>query len=220
MYQSIAPWHAPYKVDREDVLPDSKYEKPGNSGLSSAKAARGVAEDMLTKALDAADLNEAKMYTRLGMELIQDMKYFLAVAANETATQDAYTSAGTVMRAAMPTRATSYSDERLHPYTPFQMSTPDSNDWTRKRKGGWWLRRGLRMDAMRYWYQFSDFSRFPGLVYFSNIPDMLCKLLGEFGEAKARMREYNQKTLVESAGFWLLAVHQLLEDTKGARATP
>ena len=31
---------------------------------------------------------------------------------------------------------------------------------------------------------------------------------------------YNQKTLVESAGFWLLAVHQLLEDTKGARATP
>ena len=32
-----------------------RYEKPGNSGLSSAKAARGVAEDMLTKAPRGAE---------------------------------------------------------------------------------------------------------------------------------------------------------------------
>ena len=49
------------------------------------------------------------------------------------------------------------------------------------------LRSNAELSRARY--QFSDFSRFPGLVYFSNIPDMLCKLLGEFGEAKARMRE-------------------------------
>merc|ERR1711904_10553 len=85
------------------------------------------------------------------MELIQDMKYFLAVASNDTNTKDSYSSAGKVMRVATPTAATSYSDKPLHPFTPFQMSTPDSNDWTRKRKGGWWLRRGLRVDARRFY---------------------------------------------------------------------
>ncbi|CAE7399924.1 unnamed protein product [Symbiodinium natans] len=50
------------------------------------------------------------------------------------------------------------------------MSNRDSNDWTRMRKGGWWLRRGPRFDAMRYWHQFSDFARFPGLQYFAGRP--------------------------------------------------
>merc|ERR1719482_293514 len=119
MYQSIAPWHAPYRVEREDPPLETFEKRTDQNGLGSAKAARGVAEDMLTKALDAEDLASAKMYARLGMELIQDMKYFLAVASNETADKDSYTSAGTVMRAALPTRAKSYSDKRLHPYTPF-----------------------------------------------------------------------------------------------------
>merc|ERR1719387_3213273 len=103
MYQSIAPWHAPYRVEREDPPLEIFEKRTDQNGLGSAKAARGVAEDMLTKALDAEDLNSAKMYARLGMELIMDMKYFLAVASNETSSKDSYSSAGKVMRAAVPT---------------------------------------------------------------------------------------------------------------------
>merc|ERR1712113_934490 len=81
-----------------------------------------------------------------------------------------------------------------HPYTPFQMSTRDSNDWTRMRKGGWWLRRGVRFDAMRYWYQFSDFARFPGLQYFANLPESICLSASFDAQAvSAKMRRYNER---------------------------
>ena len=30
-----------------------------------------------------------------------------------------------------------YPEDLWHPYTPFQMSPVDSNDWTRMRKAGW-----------------------------------------------------------------------------------
>merc|ERR1712039_852457 len=98
-----------------------------------------------------------------------------------------------------------------HPYTPFQMSTRDSNDWTRMRKGGWWLRRGVRFDAMRYWYQFSDFARFPGLQYFHNLPDLFC-LAASFDAqaASEKMRRYNERTLLHSSAFWVQGFTQLL----------
>eukprot|EP00931_Biecheleriopsis_adriatica_P018501 TRINITY_DN12950_c0_g1_i2.p1 TRINITY_DN12950_c0_g1~~TRINITY_DN12950_c0_g1_i2.p1 ORF type:complete len:103 (-),score=7.45 TRINITY_DN12950_c0_g1_i2:181-489(-) len=42
------------------------------------------------------------------------------------------------------------------------MSPIDSNDFTRMRKGTWWLRRGVRFDAMRYWYQWHALLRCDG----------------------------------------------------------
>merc|ERR1712066_35628 len=90
-----------------------------------------------------------------------------------------------------------------HPYTPFQMSNRDSNDWTRMRKGGWWLRRGIRFDAMRYWYQYSDFARFPGLLRFANVAEFLCMSRSlQVHTATDRMRRYNRRTLAHSAAFW------------------
>merc|ERR550537_109653 len=84
MYSSTMPGHRPYSVPQEDVPVEQYQVRTDQNGLGSAKAARGVAEDMITKALDAEDLSTAKMYARLGLELIQDMKYFLAVASNGT----------------------------------------------------------------------------------------------------------------------------------------
>merc|ERR1711977_479099 len=84
--------------------------------------------------------------------------------------------------------------EPWHPYTPFQMSTQDSNDWTRMRKGGWWLRRGVRFDAMRYWYQYSDFARFPGLQTFPNVAELLCMSTTLDVQAiSEKMRRHNEK---------------------------
>ncbi|CAJ1367110.1 unnamed protein product [Effrenium voratum] len=98
-----------------------------------------------------------------------------------------------------------------HPYTPFQMSTRDSNDWTRMRKGGWWLRRGARFDAMRYWHQFSDFARFPGLQYFANIPELLCQAQSmDIPAITQAMYEYNQITLAHSSAFWADALLELM----------
>mmetsp|Transcript_67764 Transcript_67764/g.220602 ORF Transcript_67764/g.220602 Transcript_67764/m.220602 type:complete len:165 (-) Transcript_67764:77-571(-) len=94
---------------------------------------------------------------------------------------------------------------------PPQMSTRDSNDWTRMRKGGWWLRRGVRFDAMRYWYQFSDFSRFPGISYFQNLPELICMAQSmDVHAAAAAMRRHNEQTLVHSAAFWTSSLAELL----------
>merc|ERR1712066_505367 len=102
----------------------------------------------------------------------------------------------------MAPAARSDSADPWHPYTPFQMSTRDPNDWTRMRKGGWWLRRGVRFDAMRYWYQFSDFARFPGLQYFSNLPELFCVAQSfDVHKTAETMRRHNERTLVTSATF-------------------
>merc|ERR1711941_38353 len=98
-----------------------------------------------------------------------------------------------------------------HPYTPFQMSPRAPNDWTRMRKGGWWLRRGARFDVMRYWYQFSDFARFPALQYFSNFPELLCMSQSlDVHAISERMRRYNEETLVHSVHFWVHTLVRLL----------
>merc|ERR1712216_136675 len=92
-----------------------------------------------------------------------------------------------------------------------QAFTLDSNDWTRMRKGGWWLRRGIRFDAMRYWYQYSDFARFPGLQRFSNVAELLCMSMTLDGQAiSEKMRRHNEKTLVHSASFWVHAIVELM----------
>eukprot|EP00746_Dinoflagellata_sp_MGD_P048975 gnl/MRDRNA2_/MRDRNA2_221765_c0_seq1.p1 gnl/MRDRNA2_/MRDRNA2_221765_c0~~gnl/MRDRNA2_/MRDRNA2_221765_c0_seq1.p1 ORF type:complete len:155 (+),score=27.34 gnl/MRDRNA2_/MRDRNA2_221765_c0_seq1:3-467(+) len=142
------------------------------------------------------------------------MKYFLLIAENKTQEEDSYSSAGVIRRNTAtdaekatfempPSLPPNTSAGEWHPYTPFQMSTRESNDYTRMRKGGWWLRRGVRFDAMRYWYQFSDFARFPGLTYFDSIPDLLCKAKSlDIPSVTALMREYNAKTLVHSSAFW------------------
>lgn len=186
-------------------------------GLSSARAARGIAEDMLTRAMNATTFEEQRQYVSSGLDLIKDMAYFLSAATNSTA-EDSYTSMGKVSRIAhvpVPTEANKQvTEEPWHPYTPFQISPDDSNEWTRMRKSGWWLRRGVRFDAMRYWYQFSDFYRFPGISYFSSIPDLLCNMMeADIPSMVATMEDYNQKTLQQSKRFWKHAVSQLRFDS-------
>lgn len=112
---------------------------------------QGVAEDMLSRVESAKTLHEAKTYANLARDLIKDMQYFLALASNQTFTAEMYTSGGTVLRSLqkskLQTRKLTYNTSiDWHPYTPFQMSEADSNDWTRKRRGGWWLRRGTKIE--------------------------------------------------------------------------
>jgi len=231
LYQSIMPGHIPPYAEFAEM--EAFKENPGppdpSVGISSAKAARGVAEDMLTRGLSAPDLDTTRQYLKAALELMQDMKYFLTVAENKT-DEDSYTSMGFVRRStpkhsvnssgatlaqdvsgAVLGKANRSESKPWHPYTPFQMSTRDSNDWTRMRKGGWWLRRGVRLDAMRYWYQFSDFARFPGLTYFENLPELLCLSESiDIGTISEKMRRYNERTLVRSATFWLHSLTKLL----------
>eukprot|EP00429_Kryptoperidinium_foliaceum_P062109 CAMPEP_0176083718 /NCGR_PEP_ID=MMETSP0120_2-20121206/41888_1 /TAXON_ID=160619 /ORGANISM="Kryptoperidinium foliaceum, Strain CCMP 1326" /LENGTH=484 /DNA_ID=CAMNT_0017417509 /DNA_START=60 /DNA_END=1510 /DNA_ORIENTATION=+ len=229
MYQAIMPGHTPPHVEFADA--EEYKEKSGppdpKTGMASAKTARGVAEDMLTRGLAAPDVETAKQYLKAALELVQDMRYFLTVAENKTH-EDSYSSMGVVRRSAIAaatpgapapglSAAAASAAERAqrmaaaagdrtapwHPYTPFQMSPRDSNDWTRMRKGGWWLRRGVRFDAMRYWYQYSDFARFPGLRYFSNLPELICMAQSlDVHAAAAEMRRYNEESLIHSAAFW------------------
>eukprot|EP00928_Gymnodinium_smaydae_P090055 TRINITY_DN73906_c0_g1_i1.p1 TRINITY_DN73906_c0_g1~~TRINITY_DN73906_c0_g1_i1.p1 ORF type:complete len:835 (+),score=90.29 TRINITY_DN73906_c0_g1_i1:78-2507(+) len=238
MYQSIRPGHVPPRAEfaQEEIFKERSGPPDPAVGMSSAKAARGVAEDMLTRGMDSDDLATAHQYLKAALDLIKDMKYFLAVAENRTDV-DTYTSMGVVRRAlqvspldapadddavaeSAPTPAgQSEAAEPWHPYTPFQMSPTDSNDWTRMRKGGWWLRRGVRFDAMRYWYQFSDFSRFPGLHYFSNLPELICLAQGlDVYAAAETMRRYNEKTLVHSASFWVQSLAVLMSSDKTSAA--
>ncbi|CAE7258984.1 unnamed protein product [Symbiodinium necroappetens] len=214
LYQAGLPGYTPPFVEfaEADVTPSPPSAA---TGLSSAKAARGVAEDVLSRGLDAADLETAKQYLKAALDLMKDMRYFLAVAENKT-DEDSSTSMGIVRRStsegsrkpaqAIRTRREIPTHPELwHPYTPFQMSPVDSNDWTRMRKGTWWLRRGARFDAMRYWYQYSDFARFPGINYFANLPDLLCMSRSlDIHHASAKMRRYNARTSWANANGWCL----------------
>ncbi|CAD7936528.1 unnamed protein product [Amoebophrya sp. A25] len=230
LYQSVHPRHRRPRAEfaaYDEVQPgnntDGSKETVGPmspaTGLSSAKAARGVTEDMLRRGLDDdLGLAETKAYMIAALDLIMDMKYFLTAAENKTSEEDSYTSAGKVKRYTRANRdqyETSeevlYSDEPWHPYTPFQISPRDSNEWNRMRKGGWWLRRGVRVDAMRYWFQYSDFYRFPGLQYFDNIGDMFCRLeTADLVWITNAMHKYNDESLIESTQFWSDAVLRLL----------
>eukprot|EP00439_Symbiodinium_sp_Y106_P073808 s1310_g13.t19 len=225
LYQAGLPGYAPPFVEFAEA--DATPSPPSAAtGLSSAKAARGVAEDVLSRGLEAADLETAKQiglwqYLKAALDLMKDMRYFLAVAENKT-DEDSSTSMGVVRRstsegsrkprqAIRTRRETPTHPDLWHPYTPFQMSPVDSNDWTRMRKGTWWLRRGARFDAMRYWYQYSDFARFPGINYFANLPDLLCVSRSlDVHDASAKMRRYNEESLVHSVSFWTYSLSKLL----------
>eukprot|EP00392_Amoebophrya_sp_AT5.2_P018077 g18540.t1 len=233
LYQSVHPrWKRPRAKFAEYDEPsggasnstaNSNKESVGPmsvaTGLSSAKAARGVTEDMLRRGLDEKlGLVEVRAYMVSALDLIMDMQYFLNAADNKTAELDSYTSAGKVKRYSKAN--VDQIEERIeyneriteyHPYTPFQMSPRDSNEWNRMRKGGWWLRRGVRVDAMRYWFQYSDFYRFPALQYFDNIGDMFCRLqTADLQWITNAMHKYNDETLLESTRFWTDAVVRLL----------
>ncbi len=79
------------------------------------------------------------------------------------------------------------------------------------RKGSWWLRRGVRVDAMRYWYQYSDFFRFPAIQSFESVPDLFCKIRTlDAQSVSTQMREYNQVTLLESVEMWSDAVIRVM----------
>ncbi|KAF4692568.1 hypothetical protein FOZ60_013052 [Perkinsus olseni] len=209
MYQAVRPGHRPYAVTHgeDDVF-------------ARLTLARDVAENLLLKAMEAAkgqDLETSAMYTGLALDLVRDMKYFLSVALNTTAVEDTYSSVGVIRRRLhreklhhVPPRQARDGELAEFPYTPFQMSTVESYDFTRKRKGIWWLRRHMRLDAMRYWYQYSDFSRFPGLQYFDSIPDLLSKIRDlNAQEVSHMMAEYNRKTLRQTDRFWASVVSRV-----------
>ncbi|CAK9084833.1 unnamed protein product [Durusdinium trenchii] len=217
-YQAIMPNHEPPFCEFEDA--ESGAAESGAPtpqwGLSAAKAARSAAVQTLRRIVTAPDLATAQSMAEATLGLMEDQKYFLMVAANET-DQDSATSMGVVRRAhhgdgsAQPSMSRVKGGQPWHPYTPFQMSTRDSNDWTRMRKGGWWLRRGFRFDAMRYWHQFSDFARFPGLQYFANIPELLCRAQSmDIPSITQAMQSHNQATFAHSAAFWANAALDLL----------
>ena len=124
-----------------------------------------------------------------------------------------YTSMGVVMRSVQQDQGplTYNKTSKWHPYTPFQMSEKDSNDWIRKRRGGWWLRRGVRYDAMRYWYQYSDFQNFPGITYFSSIQELMCQLVDfDVNKITKQMREWNEKTTIDAVDFWSRSLLRLV----------
>ena len=153
------------------------------------------------------------MYGKLAQDLLTDQQYFLALASNQTSEKEMHTSNGVVLRSfKQADRPTEFNhDQPWHPFTPWQMSEADSNDWTRKRKGGWWLRRGIRYDAMRYWYQYSDFQNFPGITYFSSIQELLCQLEDmDVTKITSAMRRWNEQTTIDAIDFWSRALLRLV----------
>lgn len=222
LYQSVHPWHNRPRTKYAEYVSNEKesYGPMGvEKGLNTAITARGVLEDMLTRGLEKGlSQMEMRSYMVAALDLAKDMKFFLTAADNKTDTQDSYTSMGKVKRFTSATKKVFseseivYNEEdEWHPYTPFQMSPRDSNEWTRMRKGGWWLRRGVRVNAMRYWFQYSDFHRFPALQYFNSIPDMLCKLRNtDLRTVSAQMEDYNRRTLLDSVEYWTDAAVRLL----------
>ncbi|KAF4678341.1 hypothetical protein FOL47_000070 [Perkinsus chesapeaki] len=84
------------------------------------------------------------------------------------------------------------------------MSTVESYDFTRKRKGIWWLRRHMRLDAMRYWSATAvRISEVNQCQYFESIPDLLTKLHNlNAQEASHLMGEHNRRTMQETDKFW------------------
>merc|ERR1711884_726985 len=104
MYQSIMPGHTPPHAkyaEAEDFREKSGPPNP-SVGMSSTKAARNVAEDMLTRGLKSPDLETAKQYIKAALELVQDMRYFLTVAENKTH-EDSYSSMGVIRRSVTAT---------------------------------------------------------------------------------------------------------------------
>lgn len=231
LYQSVHPGRklkvrATYENVEERT--ETYGPPPQATALPALKAARGIAEDMLTRASDESlNLAEVQSYVASALDLVRDMNFFITLAENKTDTEDSYTSFGKVRKftsaaaeiADFGKNATDTASEESeedmipwHPYTPWQMSPRDSNEWVRMRKGTWWARRGVRLEAMRYWFQFSDFARFPGVIHFDSIPDMLMKIDGGADTAKAssEMKRYNQKTLVHSVEAWTSAIVKLM----------
>ncbi|CAE7563801.1 unnamed protein product, partial [Symbiodinium pilosum] len=66
-------------------------------GVSAAKAARIAAVQTLKRIVTATDLETAKSMAEATLGLMEDQKFFLAVAANET-DKDSATSMGVVRR--------------------------------------------------------------------------------------------------------------------------
>jgi len=67
------------------------------------------------------------------------------------------------------------------------------------------------VDAMRYWYQYSDFYRFPAIQSFDSLPDLFCKIRTLDAMAvSTKMREFNQVSMVESVEMWTDAVVRVM----------
>merc|ERR1719183_3200809 len=90
LYRTVRPGHARPKAEfNEDGISGLNDEEMGTlsvqRGMNSAMAARGVAEDMLTRGLEEGlDLQEVRTYMRGGLDLVRDMQFFLNAAANKT----------------------------------------------------------------------------------------------------------------------------------------
>lgn len=70
---------------------------------------------------------------------------------------------------------------------------------------------GVRYNAMRYWYQYSDFQNFPGITYFSSIQELLCQLVDmDVSKITTQMRKHNEETTMNAIDFWSRSLLKLV----------
>ena len=59
--------------------------------------------------------------------------------------------------------------------------------------------------------RYSDFGRFPGILYFSNLPELMCMSASlDVQSSSVQMKKHNEESLVHSVTFWTYSVATLL----------
>jgi len=76
-----------------------------------------------------------------------------------------------------------------------------------------WIGPEGRVGEVSYWYELSDFARFPCVTYFGSVPGMLARLQElDVPRLRAGMRSFNRATLRDSLAFYRAAAGELLAD--------
>ncbi|CAK0884959.1 unnamed protein product [Prorocentrum cordatum] len=178
-----------------------------SAALRATSAGRLQAERSLQQGLRSQGLEEARGHLQAALRAVQDMQQTLAAAESLSRLP-----AGAAPRAQggadRPARSGTHGAAR-HPYSPLLVPVVGEEDvggaegGAGEGRAGPWLRRGGQLDAVRYWHQFSDVARFPGLRHFASLPELLCAARAlDMHAMSKQMRRYNQGTLVDSAAFW------------------
>ena len=59
--------------------------------------------------------------------------------------------------------------------------------------------------------RYSDFGRFPGILYFSNLPELMCMSASlDVQSSSVQMKKHNEESLVHLVTFWTYSVATLL----------
>lgn len=63
----------------------------------------------------------------------------------------------------------------------------------------------------RYWIKYADFMRWPGIVYFGSLHEMVRKILGnDYSHQTALMAHYNAQTFASDVAYWRTVFATLL----------